>query len=337
MVSKESIEKQMQRLGFNMKGWGRGEVRELANIILPGETIHEAVNGIYEGGFALLLSTDVRVLLVDKKPLNYLTVEDMRFDMITEIDYSHRVVGASITISAGDKHLEFRSYNQPRLRKLIGHTQHQMAEIKNKQSMHQEGQVTHLEKINEQLQTYLVEQQKQQEKLYEQLQMVQTNKIAPAALPSPPEPAKPSAELADYLFARGLLAQHEKQTGQPVMEPLVTGQEPTVANGKPAEPLSPNHVTRFDQSNQYADLLAAGTEEIFGTQIPAELTPGVEQNIAHSPPQHSHGRFRPLEVNPFIVAYSKLPQALRNRKLHIHRPSFRSHNDKQSPGTADFR
>src|SRR4051812_16256902 len=221
MVSKKTIEKQLKDLGFNIRGWGRGEVDELHKIILPDEEIYEVVNGIYEGGFALLLTTDIRVLLVDKKPLNYLTVEDMRFDMITEIDYSHRVIGANITISAGDKHLKFRSYNQQRLRKLIGHVQHCMAEIKKKQSSHQEGQVQHLEQINQQLQSYLVAQQKQQQQLYEQLEAVRSNTDIQATFPATPEPVKPSPELADYLFAQGLMAQHERQqTGQPVMQPL---------------------------------------------------------------------------------------------------------------------
>src|SRR6266567_3467559 len=119
MVSQKSIEDQLKHIGFKTYGWGKGEVNELSEIILPDEEIYECVNGIYEGGFALLVATDVRVLLVDKKPLNFLTVEDMRFDMITEIDYSHRLLGANISIASGDKHLKFRSYNQHRLRKLI--------------------------------------------------------------------------------------------------------------------------------------------------------------------------------------------------------------------------
>src|SRR4051812_11669218 len=173
MVSKKTIEKQLKDLGFNIRGWGRGEVDELHKIILPDEEIYEVVNGIYEGGFALLLTTDIRVLLVDKKPLNYLTVEDMRFDMITEIDYSHRIIGADITISAGDKHLKFRSYNQQRLRKLIGHLQHRMADSKKKEASHQEDQKSHLEKLNKQLQAYLVAQHKHQQQLQEHLQKIQ--------------------------------------------------------------------------------------------------------------------------------------------------------------------
>src|ERR1035438_180349 len=120
MVSKQSVDEQLERLGFNLHGWGQAEIKELPNILLPGEEIYELVNGIYEGGFALAVATDVRVLLIDKKPMKYLTVEDLRFDMISEIDYSHRLFGAQIHISTGSKNLSFRSYNQPRLRKMIG-------------------------------------------------------------------------------------------------------------------------------------------------------------------------------------------------------------------------
>src|SRR5437868_7762248 len=169
MVSQEEVEKQLKAIDFKVHGWGRAEVKELPNIILPEEVIYECVNGFYEGGFALLLATKVRVLLVDKKPLNYLTVEDMRFDNISEIDYSHRVIGAHITVSAGDKHLVFTSYNQQRLRKLIGHTQHCMAKLKQDASEHQIGQKQHLEQLNTQLQAYLVQQHKQQQKLYEEI------------------------------------------------------------------------------------------------------------------------------------------------------------------------
>ena len=101
MVTMEAVEQQLKKIHFNYFGWGRTEVRELPNIILPDETIFECANGLYEGGFALLVATNFRLLLVDKKPMNYLTVEDLRFDMINEIDYSHRLLGARISISTG--------------------------------------------------------------------------------------------------------------------------------------------------------------------------------------------------------------------------------------------
>lgn len=296
MVSAKSVESQLQRLGFNHRGWGRTEVRELQNIILPDEEIYECVNGIYEGGFAMLLATDVRVLLVDKKPLNYLTVEDLRFDMINEIDYNHRLVGAYIKISAGETNLKFTSINQPRLRKLIGHVQQCMAEAKKKQSTHQEGQHQHLEQINQQLRSYLLAQFEQQQKLYEQLQTIQAGGQSKADLQPLPEPAQPSPELADYLFAQSLLAQQGARFSEigPGL-PVVPDQLPVI---EPAPQIIPP--TR----DQLAELYSDGLQEVFGKRK--------EGQPDSSAP----------EIHPFHIAYSKLPLAMRNRKLKLGHPSF---------------
>src|SRR5579884_4222648 len=186
MVSRKEIVDQLKRIGFKHNGWGKGEIAELERIILPDEEIYECVNGAYEGGFALLVATDVRVLLVDKKPLNFLTVEDMRFDMISEIDYNHRLFGADISISSGSKLMKFRSYNQQRLRKLIGHVQHCMAESKEKQTVHADSQVSHLEQINKQLQAYLIAQH--------QYQMQAMKPVEAEILPPPPKPSNRSEE-----------------------------------------------------------------------------------------------------------------------------------------------
>jgi hypothetical protein len=308
MVSEKSVHKQLKKLGFNYHGWGRGEVSELPNIILPDEEIFELVNGIYEGGFALLVATDVRVLLVDKKPLNYLTVEDLRFDMINEMDYSHRLLGAQISIATGNKTLRFRSYNQPRLRKLIGHVQHSMAEIKKKQSNHQEGQNKHLEQMNQQLQAYLVAQHQHQLEL-QKFQEAQQAGITP---PPPPEPVKPSPELSDYLLAQSLLAQHQAETGQAVNIPP---QLPAQIQLPPAVSVAPPIVQPPTD-----DLVAEGRQEVFGKQLnqPPAPTPEAQTATHH-----------PLEINPMRIAYSKLPMALRNRKFG--RPSFHAHSESTPP------
>jgi hypothetical protein len=275
MVSAAAIEEQLKKIGFKYHGWGRTEVKELQRIILPDEEIYECANGFYEGGFALLLATDVRVLLVDKKPLNYLTVEDLRFDMINEIDYSHRLFGAYIRISAGETSLKFTSINQPRLRKLIGHVQFCMAEAKKKQATH-----PHLEQINQQLQSYLLAQYQQQQKLQDQLQKVQLNQEN-AALLQQPEPIKPSPQLADYLYTQSLLAEHQARTGE-VVEPL----RPVAA--APAFKSAEEHA---------ADLYADGREEVFGKH---------KQHLAHT-----------FDINPLRVAYSKLPHVLHSRKFNL--------------------
>jgi hypothetical protein len=165
MVNNQSVQEQLKKIGFNSTRWNRPECRELAAIILPDEKILECVNGWYEGGVALLCATDVRILLVDKKPLRFLTVEDLRFDTINQIDYSHRLMDAHVNISAGMKSLTFRSYNKPRLRKLIGHVQHRMAEVKKYGLNESQDQKNHLNQIDRQLQTYVMAQYQQHESM----------------------------------------------------------------------------------------------------------------------------------------------------------------------------
>ena len=303
MVSIEVIEDQLKKVGFKINGWGRTEAHELQNIILDDEEIFECVNGIYEGGFALLVATDIRVLLVDKKPLNYLTVEDMRFDMINEIDYNHRLLGAYIKISAAETNLKFTSLNQARLRKLIGHVQHCMAEAKKKQATH-----PHLEQINQQLQSYLLAQYQQQQKLHEQLQKVQLNQEN-AALLQPPEPVRPSPELADYLFAQSLLEQHRAQTGQPVQQPPASVPEPLqpVDDDPPGLP-----------EEELTDLYSAGRREIFGGSARQLTTPPPVVDTGQLPAAQALDGLAyddQAEINPLRIAYSKLPTALRSRKF----------------------
>jgi len=337
MVSKKEIHKQLKRIKFNHLGWGRSEAAELPSIILPDENIYECVNGMYEGGFALLVATDVRVLLIDKKPLNFLTVEDMRFDMITQIDYNHRLLGAHIDISSGNKDLRFRSYNQPKLRKLIGHVQHCMAESKKIQSDHQNTQVSHLEQINTQLQAYLTAQSQYQN----QLQQIQGNNeqvqghqpIAATALSIPP---KPSNELADYLYAQSLLAQHEENLKKEAATKQVNNDNVvTVPQSQPTKVEEPQTVRRpmqLSQEGAAQEIYQEGMREVFGNQFASPASDSSTQPVqnpdkVYAPsastqqPTTSSKRF---EINPMQIAYSKLPTALRSKKFNKSLPGIPS-------------
>lgn len=292
MVTKESIEEQLKKIGFNYRGWGRTEVSELPDIILPDEEIFECVNGFYEGGFALLVATNVRVVLVDKKPLRYLTVEDLRFDMISEIDYSHRLLAAQISISTGSKNLRFISANQPRLRKLIGHIQHCMAENKKKQAQHGEDQKLHLEQINKQLQAYLLAQHQQQQRIQQYLE-----KNDGQSIDLDLQPVKPGPELSDYLYAQSLLAEHGADS------PSDTGTSDGDNGGRASSD----------------DLYHEGVQEVFGKQSQAQQAQQVQ-----APTDVDASYHHSLEINPLRVAYSKLPLAMRNKKFG--RPSFHNHS-----------
>jgi hypothetical protein len=140
MVSLKSIDAQLDALGIKFRLIGRPEIEELQHILVPEERILQCINGLYDGGVALLCATDQRLLLVDKKPW-FLTLEDIGYDMITEVDYRSRLLDATTTIHTPSKMLNFRSWHQPRLRMLTSYVQQRIMELRSywQQSQQAEG------------------------------------------------------------------------------------------------------------------------------------------------------------------------------------------------------
>lgn len=131
MVTSQEIERQLNAIGTNFKWWGRAEVKELEHIIEPGETIMYCINGYYQNGFAMLCITDRRVLLIDKKPL-YLTLEDLNYDMISEVDFDGRLFDSSVTIHAPSKMMKFTCLSSSKLRKATSYLQRRILENRRK-------------------------------------------------------------------------------------------------------------------------------------------------------------------------------------------------------------
>ncbi len=115
MVSTHIIDQQLKSLGLEFKRVGRSEVRELARILIPGELIEHAANGVYAGGFALIVATNLRLLIVDKKPFR-LNIEDMRYQLMNEVNFKSSILDAQIIIQIAAKEVTFRSWRQSRLR-----------------------------------------------------------------------------------------------------------------------------------------------------------------------------------------------------------------------------
>lgn len=176
MVSLATVEQQLKAVGCNFRFWGRAEMRELCQILLPGETIAQVVNGQYEAGFAMLCATDFRVLLIDKKP-KYLTLKDIRYDMITELDFSGRMLNSTIRLYTPNKELRFTTPSATRLRKLFTHVQHKVMEIRHR---------------------FMLQQFQQQYDLAHTppgILMAQAAQAMPAAAPDYPPPINPASVL----------------------------------------------------------------------------------------------------------------------------------------------
>lgn len=139
MVSTNEVSEQMKRLGARFQFWCRPEIRELPKILFEGEQLKHILVGRYEGGFALLCSTDKRVLLVDKKPF-YLTLEDIRYDMISDVQYNHRLLDSTVRLGTMHKTLSFTAYNHVKLRSFTSHIQEQVMLYRQQQNNSQQDQ-----------------------------------------------------------------------------------------------------------------------------------------------------------------------------------------------------
>ena len=125
MVSILNVEEQLRKIGFRSHGWGKGEIRELSKVLSDDEIILQCVNGYYQNGFAMLVATNQRLVLVDSKPM-FLTLEAIWYDKIGQLDYNHRLLNSTICISSPNKDLQFTSMNQPRLRQILAYAQERM-------------------------------------------------------------------------------------------------------------------------------------------------------------------------------------------------------------------
>ena len=125
MIHPDEVKRQIAKIGAHNMMWGKAELRELPKILFEDEQLSHVINGRYEGGFAVLCATNYRVILIDKKPF-YLTLEDTRYDMISDVQFNHRLINASIWIGTVHKRLSFISYNHARLRDMTSFIQGQV-------------------------------------------------------------------------------------------------------------------------------------------------------------------------------------------------------------------
>jgi hypothetical protein len=133
MADPRAVKDQLKTIGADKSIFCRPERRELANILFDNENIHQLINGQYSGGFAILCATDQRILLVDKKPF-YLTVEDIRYEMISDVMFNNRLMNSTLLLGTMHKSITFTSYNQASIRRLTNFIQLKVVESRQNHS-----------------------------------------------------------------------------------------------------------------------------------------------------------------------------------------------------------
>ena len=133
MVHMSVIESRLSQLGIRPSRLSRPELIELQHLLMDDEKIVILANGRYFAGFATIVATDIRLLIIDKRPF-FLTVEDIRYDMISELDYSSRLMDATLHIFTINKQHRFTSFvHRKHLQTLTKYVQQRVMELRQHQ------------------------------------------------------------------------------------------------------------------------------------------------------------------------------------------------------------
>lgn len=140
MQTIQMVQRQLKRIGDKALVLNQAERRELAKVLFDNEQIEHVVDGRYSGGFALLAATDRRILLVDKKPF-FLTLEDLRYDMISDVMFNNRLLNSSLMIGTFSKSITFTAFSHAKIREMTSYIQEKVMDSRNNSSQpysHQE-------------------------------------------------------------------------------------------------------------------------------------------------------------------------------------------------------
>lgn len=103
------------------------QLAEIPKMILPNEEVLSVISGFYTAGSAILCVTSKRILLIDKKFIR-LNFEDIRFESISEVNYSHQMFVANLKLYYTGRVLEFKTWYKDELRELAQYVQDKMFE-----------------------------------------------------------------------------------------------------------------------------------------------------------------------------------------------------------------
>lgn len=130
MVHPSVIEARLGKLKFKSSRWFQAEISELQHILMDHEKIVALACGRYFGSFALLVATDQRLLLIDKRVF-FMNYEDTRYDMISEIDFNSQFYSATLTVFTVNKTHKFTSWKyKNQLRVITNYIQNRVADLR---------------------------------------------------------------------------------------------------------------------------------------------------------------------------------------------------------------
>jgi hypothetical protein len=131
----EEIAIQIEALQIENQFFGKKEIKELPNILSVSENVDNLITGIYNSNFGILVSTNHRLIFVDKGFIYGLKVEDFPLDKITSIEYETGFVSGEVTIHTSSNIAKIRQVDKVSARKFAEFVREKLSKPKENPSI----------------------------------------------------------------------------------------------------------------------------------------------------------------------------------------------------------
>ena len=123
------IIRRLREVGLTNNVWGWSEIKRLPKVLDDDEEIERAVTGFYEGGHALVLSTNKRITFLDAKIMSF-RVEDIHYEMVSEVEHFIGILTARLRIHCLSRQIELRSFSQQNVADFAFHVDGRVNEMR---------------------------------------------------------------------------------------------------------------------------------------------------------------------------------------------------------------
>jgi hypothetical protein len=107
----QRIKQELRELGVSRYGLLKLESRFLPRIIHKGEHIMGVVYGSHQEGSVMIVATDRRIIVLDKKPL-FVNEDEISYVVVGGVSFSHAGLGTTVTLHTRTKDYTVQTLNQ---------------------------------------------------------------------------------------------------------------------------------------------------------------------------------------------------------------------------------
>ena len=97
-VEARDVKLQLVKLGATPSQLKRPEVAELSKILYENEIIEAFILGYYDGGYGMMVATNIRVVFIDITPFGRLKIDDIPYGSVNSVELQIGMFFASVSL-----------------------------------------------------------------------------------------------------------------------------------------------------------------------------------------------------------------------------------------------